>query len=341
MAANGRIQASELTITGDVRVAGMGGLDAANSSIGLDAYTADDLSTAETMRIGENARVGGMMSGTIEIMGNLTTPDCSSVPGDVTSAACVAGPVAVPDPCACGAADRIPIAEIVAFHAMDANNDNAAIMLSPDIFTTGGGARRLDLPCGYYYLDAVDGAVTIAAHGRTALFIGGDVDAGSAMAFVVDPGATLDVFIAGTLSASAELRIGSPAYPRNIRFYVGGVDTSFDPPRSVDLTSDVALAGLFYAPNGVVSSTASLEMYGAIFAGDFHNTASTEIHYDAASGSLGMDCPDVPDGSGCTSCRDCGNQACVDGECGACRDSSDCCSPLRCVAGACVPPVLF
>jgi hypothetical protein len=156
-------------------------------------------------------------------------------------------------------------------------------MLEPDVFTTGGGPRRLDLPCGYYYLDAIEGAVTIAAHGRTALFIGGDVDAGSAMAFVVDPGATLDVFIGGTLRATSSLRVGSPAHPRNVRFYVGGVDTSVDPPRSVDLTSDVDLAGLFYAPYGVVSSTSSLEMYGAIFAGDFHNTAATRIHYDAAA----------------------------------------------------------
>lgn len=338
MAANGRITTSELDVSGDVRVAGVGGLDSADTTIGQEVHAADDLRTAETARVGEDAFVGGELNGTIEIAGDLHVPECGAVPGSVSSASCVAGPVTVPEPCACSAADLIPIAEIVAHHAMPANNDNALIGLSPDVFTTSGGPRRLDLPCGYYHLEEVDGAVTIAAHGRTALFVSGDVRAGSAMAFVVDPGATLDVYVAGTLSASASLRVGSPAYPRNVRFYVGGVDTSFDPPRSVDLTSDVDLAGLFYAPYGVVSSTSSLEMYGALFAGDFHNTASTTIHYDAAAATLGGDCPDEP-GGGCTSCRDCGNQACIAGECTSCTDSSQCCAPLECVAGTCVPPL--
>jgi hypothetical protein len=338
MAANGRIETSELDVSGDVRVAGTGGLGSANTQIGQEVHSADDLRTAETTRVGEDAFVGGELDGTIEITGDLHVPDCGSVPGSVTSASCVAGPVTVPEPCACGADELIPIDDIVAFYAMPANNDNALVSLDSDVFTSGSGPRRLDLPCGYYHLDGIDGAVTIAAHGRTALFVSGDVSAGSAMAFVVDPGATLDVFIAGTLSASASLRVGSPAYPRNVRFYVGGVDTSFDPPRSVDLTSDVDLAGLFYAPNGAVHSTSSLEMYGAVFAGDFHNTASTTIHYDAAAARLGEDCPDVP-GEGCDSCRDCGNQACIDGECTSCTDSSQCCAPLRCVDGTCVPPL--
>lgn len=338
MAANGRIRTSELGVSGDVRVAGAEGLRAAQSTIGREVRSGGDLRTAETMRIGEDAFVAGALEGTVEIAGALHTPDCGGVPGDVSHASCVSEAVTVPAPCACAPSELVPIAEIVAHYAMPANNDNGIVMLEPDVFTTGGGPRRLDLPCGYYYLDAIEGAVTIAAHGRTALFIGGDVDAGSAMAFVVDPGATLDVFIGGTLRATSSLRVGSPAYPRNVRFYVGGVDTSVDPPRSVDLTSDVDLAGLFYAPYGVVSSTSSLEMYGAIFAGDFHNTASTRIHYDAAAARLGEDCPDVP-GSGCSSCRDCGNQACIAGECGACTDSSQCCAPLRCVAGACVPPL--
>jgi hypothetical protein len=338
MAANGRITTSELAVSGSIHVSGTGGLESANTQIDQEVRAADDLTTAETTRIGEDAWVGGELSGTIEITGDLHVPDCGGVPGDVTSASCIAEAVSVPAPCACDAADLIPIGDIVDFYAMPANNDNMTVSLLPDVFTTSGGPRRLDLPCGYYHLDAIEGAVTIAAHGRTALFISGNVEAGSAMAFVVDPGATLDVYVAGTLSASASLRVGSPAYPRNVRFYVGGVDTSFDPPRSVDLTSDVDLAGLFYAPNGVVSSTSSLEMYGSIFAGDFHNTASTTIHYDAAAATLGADCPDPPP-SGCTSCRDCGNQACIAGECASCTDSSECCAPLRCVDGSCVPPL--
>ena len=37
----------------------------------------------------------------------------------------------------------------------------------------------------------------------------------------------------------------------------------------------------------------------------------------------------------CTSCTDCNNQACIDGTCGACTDSSQCCAPLECINGSC------
>ncbi len=38
---------------------------------------------------------------------------------------------------------------------------------------------------------------------------------------------------------------------------------------------------------------------------------------------------------GCSTCSDCGGQACVNHQCGSCLTSSDCCAPLLCVAGVC------
>ena len=37
----------------------------------------------------------------------------------------------------------------------------------------------------------------------------------------------------------------------------------------------------------------------------------------------------------CVDCRDCNNQACNDGQCGACQVDADCCSGLQCVRGSC------
>jgi hypothetical protein len=43
-----------------------------------------------------------------------------------------------------------------------------------------------------------------------------------------------------------------------------------------------------------------------------------------------------PDGgSGCGSCKDCDNQACINGTCGACTNDGQCCPPLQCVMGVC------
>jgi len=43
-----------------------------------------------------------------------------------------------------------------------------------------------------------------------------------------------------------------------------------------------------------------------------------------------------PIGPGCRSCQDCRNQACINGACGACRTSADCCAPLVCSGGTCI-----
>lgn len=332
MGANGPIRTAELDVSGDLR-SGNDGVRLGPTDVGQQIHSAGDLEATEQMMVGGDGFVDGSLSGEIEIGGVLHTPSCGGVPGSVSFMSCAEEPVVVPPPCACGAADLINVDAIVAHYSMPANNDNETVGLDSSVFASPGGPRRLDLPCGYYHLDAIIGAVTIVAHGRTALFVSGDIDASASMTFSVDPGATLDVFVTGTLHAEASLQIGSPAYPRNVRFYISGTDDSFDPPRSVDLESDTDLNGLFYAPYGAVVSSSTLEMFGAIFAGSYHNNSSTLIHYDRAASELGDDCPDPP--PPCEDCQACGGEACIDGMCGMCRTDGDCCSPLRCIDGEC------
>jgi hypothetical protein len=38
----------------------------------------------------------------------------------------------------------------------------------------------------------------------------------------------------------------------------------------------------------------------------------------------------------CGSCKDCNNQACINGTCGMCTGSSQCCPPLTCMNGTCI-----
>ncbi|MEQ8454328.1 MAG: hypothetical protein RLO52_04560 [Sandaracinaceae bacterium] len=308
--------------------------------------------------------------------GDLYTPSCAAVPADVVAASCIEGPVSVPPPCACAPADILPIGAMIDHYADPAANDDALIGLDPDALAAPAGPVRLDLPCGRYYLSAIRASrpVTIAVHGNAALFIGGDVDVSAALLLAVDPGATLDVFVGGQLTDSGSLSIGSPAYPAATRFYVdgpchhegaacvdgaeccggtcsGGVcgpDPARPPDPAVRLSVRADMNGLFYAPNGPVEVSAPLEMYGAIFAYSYDASSDTTIHYDLQATRLADDCPTtpgpspdagVPDGGGpggCGSCRDCDNQACIDGACGDCRNDADCCSPLYCVRGRCV-----
>jgi hypothetical protein len=237
--------------------------------------------------------------------------------------------------------------EIVLAHRAP-NNDNASIGLDPAVLAGPAAPTRLDLPCGQYYLTGVSGSkpITIAAHGRTAVYIEGDLLTSADITFAVDPTGELDIFISGKLGTSAELRIGSPNYPALSRTYVGSTN-------GLGLSAQSRVAGNLYVGYGLVTWSAASDLYGALFAGDFQASAATRIHYDRAVLQAGNACPPpggtsegdggLGDGgtvpNGCSSCRDCSNQACINGACGACGSSADCCAPLICMGGSCVPVV--
>ncbi len=293
-----------------------------NFDVGGDGYVNGDVSTSSSITIAKTLHV----------------PAAATVSANVTSAMVTREAVTVSPPCDCQPQQLIPIAGIVAAHRPP-NNDDALINLDPTVFATRGSARRLDLPCGNYYLTSIDQSdpLTIVAHGRTALYIDGDVQGSDALTFTLDPNAELDIFIAGTIVASAGLTIGSPNYPALSRTYVGS-------PNGLRLSAGSRIGGNLYAAYGLVTWSAGSDLYGALYAGDFAASASTVIHYDRAVLGTGGSCtpppsPSPPDAGTpmCSSCKDCGNQACIGGACGACRNNADCCAPLVCFEGTCVP----
>jgi hypothetical protein len=235
----------------------------------------------------------------------------------------------VPPPCdSCGAA-AIPVGTIVDGYA-GANNDNAQINLATNAMANLTGSTRLDLPCGSYYLDSIDstGSVTIYARGRTALFIGGDATA-SILSFSTDPSGSLDVFVKGTLNSSADLVVGNPNYAALTRIYIGGA--------GLTIAGEAHLAGLFYAASSDLNLESHITAYGSLYVKNFIGAGdNTDVHYDRAALKQGEGCDVPPPPGGCKSCRDCGNQACLNGTCGACTTSADCCAPLVCSAGTCI-----
>jgi hypothetical protein len=150
---------------------------------------------------------------------------------------------------------------------------------------------------------------------------------------------------------TADFSIGSPNYPAATRFYIQG-----KPGQDAFRISNKSLLGaFFYAAEGPVGASDSLEVFGGIIAGSFHNSAATSIHYDRAVLAAGDECnpktspdggvptqsPDASPPPTCGSCLDCNNQACVNGACGACTDSSQCCAPLYCSDGQCVMQIIL
>ena len=328
--------------------------------------------------IRQELHVGGMLDGNVSTgrTGYVVTPhDRGSFAEDLYTRACPATgytvtgtchadpALTVPAPCQrCEGANQVPVQGYIGYYSLPAHNDNAAIGLPASTFNNGGAAAVLDLPCGYYYLERIvtDTSVTIAAHGNTALFIGGSVDVKGALVLALDSSSRFDVFVGGTIYADGTLTMGSAAYPANLRVYIGGfcqgtgatcvqrgdccsgvctagacADTSLlpdDPPWSMYMKASTNIAANIYSPNGEIYAGASFAMYGAIFAGDYKANGSTTIHYDRAAVDQGKTCPPT---TGCKSCLDCDNQACIDGTCGQCTSDSQCCPPLICVDGRC------
>ena len=207
---------------------------------------------------------------------------------------------------------------------------------------------RLDLPCGRYYLSGINSnaAVTIVAHGHTALFIEGDVIANNPLTITVTPEAQLDIFVAGNLTTNNEFKLGSPNYPALLRVYIGG-DVGFT------TNNPVTLAGYLYAVPGSVTANNEVEVYGGLYSNGITTNNAWNIHYDRRITTIGDSCRGSGGGSGGSNngTNNGSNNGTNNGSNGgsnngsstdicttqgdACSTSSECCSPLSCEGGVC------
>jgi hypothetical protein len=296
------------------------------------------------MSVGTDGFVTGDMTG-VDVKGKLHVP-ASATLTRVTYGSVVREPVTVPPPCDCSPSQLIPVADIVAAHQND--NDNASIGLAANATVNPSGPIRIDLPCGRYYLDGIQSShpITIVAHGRTALYVKNGISQSGSLSITVDPTGELDIFLAEKVSASGTTRFGSPSHPALSRFYIQA-------PTLADFSythSGGTTVGAFLYGRNRFSASGTSELYGGVFMNDFDASGDSIIHYDRAILRAGAGCGSkptpTPTDAGvpptpttCNSCQDCGNQACINGACGACRTSADCCAPLVCFNGHCDPVI--
>jgi hypothetical protein len=329
---NGELTTSStFNVGGSLWVGATSGLarSANGDAVGLELHSNGPLQGTGTFGVGLNAYVNGDVAGAVTVGGTLDVPESASVASNVTAQSVVRGPVAVPSPCACDPSHLLDIQGLV--EAAEQSNDDAAIGLAPDTLANVVGGARLDLPCGKYYLAGIGGPgpIAIAVHGRTSVFVLGDVIVSGAIEVTIDPQATLDLFISENLQGSGQLKLGSTAVPSQSRIYVGG--------STVGLSNvDSVFAGNLYAPLASFGHSAATAVYGSLFVGGYAASGSLTVHYDSAILAAGNECGGAGAPPSCKTCEDCGNQACVGGKCGSCTTSADCCAPLLCQNGSCV-----
>ena len=343
-------------IQGPVWASGSAGLNAdGDLNIRQVLRSGGDVQTDNTTTVQGNAYVNGDVTatGTANFEKDLTLPSGAVISGNVTTGNTVRSPVNVKNACGgCAQNERIDVGAIVDAHS-GSNNDNDAINLSSSVLSSPGGNRRLDLPCGKYFLDEIVSAkrVTIVAHGRTALFIDGDIDVDIQLHILPDPGAELDIFVAGNVELTNNIQIGSPAYPASTRMYVGGAT-------GMNLMNQGTIGAYFYAVPGSIMTSNNFELFGGMVASNFQTGNNPEIHYDREVLDAGESCPppedpnggggdagdagdvgDVgdggtPDGSVMDSGGDVDGGDPVDPICSdkdeSCSVDDDCCAPLVC-----------
>ncbi len=285
----------------------------------------------DVVEVGRNAFVGqSVQVGELRVDGTLTVPAGEEIRADrmMSVGETLRAPVAIPPPCDCDS--LVDIAGFVRTYATD--NDNASIDLNADALTNVTTSTPFEFPCGRYYVSRItsDVPVVIRATGRVALFVDGDISVNDLQLELVDD-AQVDVFVSGNVNASGGFGFGDVTTPARVRMYVGGTGT-------INLAADSVFAGNLYAPRAELVTAGDSEIFGAVFVERLSASGPLSVHYDTGVLGSGDLCDPPPV---CDSCGDCPSiQACIEGACGACETDADCCAPLLCRDGECLPTLI-
>jgi hypothetical protein len=357
VAANQALSAnSTTTVGGSVWAGGVGvaqGAPAVLLSGTAQGLVAHDIQSGGAVEIGGPYEVMGDVwangNVTLDASGSLQVGGTVHVsPGDTATGVAAKGGIAmtsvnvnVPPPCDCGS-PPVDIASVVAAYASPTLNDNAAIGLSTTALDMP--SKTVSLPCGLYYVDGIHGgAVSLDVEGRVALFVGGDLSVTQGIAVTIEPGAALDLFIAGNVNIqgpSGSVVVGDVTRAAATRIYVAG--SGNDAGGGFTLSADATLSANLYAPGAVVQIASNFVLRGAILAQALQFSGNFAIHYDTAVLQVAQSSGCQPPAGPCSTCNDCpgATPACSGGTCGPCKTTADCCAPLACDAssGRCVLP---
>ncbi len=134
-----------------------------------------------------------------------------------------------------------------------------------------GGA--LVLPGGRYYFEdpSFVGTTSIRVTGHASMFVDGSIDTVGESTIFVEPGASLDLYVAGSVSAVGSL-VAAGCDPNALRLYVGGHDAI------VAGAGESELRGFLYAPEASVSLAGTTTVTGAIVAKEIDYAGELVVH---------------------------------------------------------------
>lgn len=261
------------------------------STIEGDVVTVGDFSLVGEQTVGRDLRVGGDLFGvgTIHVGGALAVGGETKVVGlsEVTSEEAYSAPAG--PPCPCDATSFFDVDDAVAQAAAD--NDNALVGLSDDGFFEVGSSEIV-LPTGRFYLAdlAQVGELKLSVEGQAALYVDGDLTAVGADQIAIADGASLDLYVAGTVTTVGQLDTGSPETAASFRLLIGGED-------AVMLNvGQQAFYGHIYAPTAALQLVGQTVIHGSLFVDRVEGVGDLTIRHASAETPPGEVCapPETP-----------------------------------------------
>ena len=339
----------KLTARGSVFVHGGGFAVGPSSDVTGTVYAnGDAFQSNSSTHIGRNAFFNGSVTGRFDIDGTLKVPATATVSAQVQTASIARGPIQTVAPCPCAPDEILDVAALTAWAANNNDNESPPIVLTSTTWSTGEGPASINLPCGRYYVTAIDApnGLTVQAEGRVVLFVDGDMNISGPLSIQTSTDAEVDLFVAGDLAVSSSARFGSSERPAKTRTYVGGTN-------EIDLGASSVFGGNLYAPRALVRFGAAAEIFGAVFARVVDFEAAARVHFDRAIRTQGEDCEDggvpmdggSPDGGSPDGGTPDGSVMIPDGGVGRdagprdggpeCTEDIDCPAPELCIDGIC------
>ncbi len=241
-------------ITGSIRVehgsfTSYGGIEAdGRQNIDGDLVTSSNWVSSAPAWIRGEAFVGGRLEAEspVRIGGALhvTGPISGSVQSASTTNTGIAGPASLS--CA-GAPDVQAIADAT---------ERLGVIDEDEALADVSAPKQMTLGCGSYRFASwgIGAPLSLRVSGNTVVIVDGDVKIAAPARIHVEPGASLDVVVRGTVSVEDTLSFdGAPAW-----LAVGG---------DVRVASPLRLVGFIDAPAGAIAADARLDVIGALYAG--------------------------------------------------------------------------
>lgn len=264
--------AGKLRVTGALSFAG-------DVAVSGDAWARGGVSLAGSLSVGGDLACGADFegAGNATIAGALRAKGRESFAGEVRAASRAAYVPETTTPCGCDPSSFYDVGAAVA--AARTTNDNAKVgwPAAGDDVPEPASERTVSLPTGRYYVKSLAsvGDLVLRAEGSVLLYVDGDVDLVGAAHVAIAPGASLDLFVAGSFRAVGDVALGEPERPEALRLYVGA--------DHVDLTGSHAFRGLVYAPRAEVSIAGDTSIHGALFAGSLAQAGSLDVDFAAVT----------------------------------------------------------